>query len=68
MGILTGPRYTTAPVFDDYTLGIRVLPLPGVVRARARHVDLDAYQTTMKKLDVPTKRSILQSEDVAYKI
>jgi hypothetical protein len=62
VGILTGPRYTTAQVFDDYTLGMRVLPLPGVVEARARHVDLDAYQTTIKKIDAPWKRSIIHLE------
>ena len=48
VGILTGPRFTTAPVFDDYTLGMRVLPLFGVVQARARHTDVKAFQTSKK--------------------
>jgi hypothetical protein len=48
VGILTGSRTTTAPVFDDYTIGMRVLPLLGVVKARARYIELDAYQTTKR--------------------
>lgn len=46
VGILTGKRNATAAVFDDYTIGMRVLPLLGVVKARARYSELDAYQTT----------------------
>jgi hypothetical protein len=48
IGILTGHVTTTAPVYDDYTLGIRVLPLLGVVEARARDANLTAYQTSKK--------------------
>jgi hypothetical protein len=35
IGILTGNSTTTAPVYDDYTIGMRVLPLLGVISARA---------------------------------
>jgi len=35
IGILTGSRVATAPVYDDYTIGMRVLPLLGVISARA---------------------------------
>ena len=35
IGILTGNSVTTAPVYDDYTIGMRVLPLLGVIQARA---------------------------------
>ena len=52
VGILTGSLTATAPVYDDYTLGIRVLPLLGVVEARARDKDLHAYQ--------PGKRQALE--------
>jgi NYN domain len=48
IGVLTGHVSTTAPVYDDYTLGIRVLPLLGIVEARARDTDLTAYQTSKK--------------------
>ena len=44
VGILTGKVTETAPVYDDYTLGMRVLPLMGVIEARARDIDLNAYQ------------------------
>jgi hypothetical protein len=48
VGILTGHVNETAPVYDDYTLGMRVLPLLGIVRARARDIDLNAYQKTRR--------------------
>jgi hypothetical protein len=48
IGILTGPVKSTAPVFDDYTLGMRVLPLLGIVEARARDHDLNAYQASKR--------------------
>lgn len=45
--ILTGAVHETAPVYDDYTLGMQVLPLLGVIQARARgNSDLNVYQTT----------------------
>ena len=48
VGILTGPVLATAPVYDDYTLGMRVLPLLGVIQARARDIDLNAYQASRR--------------------
>ena len=35
MRMLTGNSITTAPVYDDYTIGMRVLPLLGVIEAKA---------------------------------
>jgi NYN domain len=46
--ILTGPLSSTAPIYDDYTLGMRVLPLLGLVEARAKNVDLHMYQSSRK--------------------
>lgn len=48
IGILTGHVQSTAPVFDDYTLGMRVLPLLGIVEARARDHDLKIYQASKR--------------------
>lgn len=48
VGILTGSVTTTAPVYDDYTLGMRVLPLLGVIEARARDIDMNAYQANKR--------------------
>lgn len=48
VGILTGNLITTAPVYDDYTLGMRVLPLLGVIEARARDIDMNAYQANRR--------------------
>jgi hypothetical protein len=48
IGILTGSVLNTAPVYDDYTLGMRVLPLLGVIEARARDVDLYAFQASKR--------------------
>lgn len=48
IGILTGSVLNTAPVYDDYTLGMRVLPLLGVIEARARDIDLNVYQASKR--------------------
>jgi len=49
VGILTGSTVNSAPVYDDYTLGMRVLPFLGVIEARARDKNLDAYQSPKRK-------------------
>jgi len=49
IGILTGSVRETAPVYDDYTIGMRVLPLLGVIQARARDIDLNAYQASRRQ-------------------
>ena len=61
MRILTGSVITTAPIYDDYTLGMRVLPLLGIIEARARDIDLHAYQAS-KRL------SLARFEDLAKRI
>jgi hypothetical protein len=48
IGILTGSIIATAPVYDDYTLGMRVLPLLGIIEARARDIDVNAYQASKR--------------------
>jgi NYN domain len=50
VGILTGKPTSVAPVYYDYSLGMRVLPLLGVIEARVRGIDalpsnLDVYQS-----------------------
>jgi len=51
--ILTGGISQTAPVFDDYTVGMRVLPLLGVIETRAKGMKLDNYQAS-RKLEPPS--------------
>jgi NYN domain len=48
VGILTGHVRQTAPVYDDYTLGMRVLPLLGIIKARARDNHLNTYQAAVR--------------------
>lgn len=40
VGILTGSPSATSGVFDDYTVGLRVLALDGVIEARTKGRDL----------------------------
>jgi hypothetical protein len=52
IAIITGTATETAPVYNDFTLGLRVLPLLGIIEARARNRDLHAYQA-QKRLSPP---------------
>jgi NYN domain len=67
IGILTGAVYETAPVYYDYTLGMRVLPLLGVIEARARgNNDLSVYQSTIGGL--ASSESQLERRILRYKV
>ena len=44
VGILTGAETATSGIFDDYTVGMRVLPLLGVIEARTKGHDLAALR------------------------
>jgi hypothetical protein len=44
VGILTGTETATSSVFDDYSVGMRVLPLLGVIEARTKGRDLAALR------------------------
>jgi NYN domain len=51
IGIITGHVNETAPIFDDITLANRVLPLLGIVQARARRdveADLRVFQPSYR--------------------
>ena len=42
--ILTGGVAETSPVYEDYTLGLKVLPLLELAKRRAKDTNLDLYQ------------------------
>ena len=44
VGILTGAERATSGIFDDYTVGMRVLPLLGVIEARTKGHDMAALR------------------------
>jgi len=55
VGVLTGPQNSVSGLFDDYTVGMRVLPLLGVIEARTKGRDLSGLRNPANELQRPSR-------------
>jgi hypothetical protein len=64
VGVLTGPQHSVSGLFDDYTVGMKVLPLLGVIEARTKGRDLSGLRNPGNE-SLPPSRAVEGTEPYA---